>query len=52
MGFKLQFELLGFVSLSNEVRKADLEGISPFDIGGKVAEEIREIKENLLKRIN
>jgi CO dehydrogenase maturation factor len=47
----VDFELLGFVSLSEEVKKADLEGVSPFDIGGTIAEEISLIKNQLLARL-
>jgi len=46
------FELLGVVSLSDDVKRADMEGISAFDIGGKVVDEIRTIKSNLIEKLD
>ncbi|MFZ5626667.1 MAG: AAA family ATPase [Bacillota bacterium] len=46
------FELLGFVSLSEDIKQADLEGVSPYDLGGTIVEEIRTIKDQLLVRLN
>jgi CO dehydrogenase maturation factor len=37
-------DLLGFIHYNDEVIKADREGVSPFDTGGKALEEIRAIK--------
>ena len=39
--------LLGAMSMSAELHKADLHGIPPFDLGGKVLQEACRIKENL-----
>ncbi|MDR2490846.1 MAG: AAA family ATPase [Spirochaetaceae bacterium] len=36
--------LLGLIHYNDEVIKADREGVSPFDTGGKVLDEIRAIK--------
>ncbi|TYO98565.1 CO dehydrogenase maturation factor [Geothermobacter ehrlichii] len=44
-------ELLGLVSLSDVVREADLKGVSPFDIGGDVVDEIRSIKDTLFAKV-
>jgi len=46
------FELLGSVSLSEEVKKADMEGLSPFDTDRKVVREISSIKDKLMKKLN
>ncbi|HIP36787.1 MAG TPA: carbon monoxide dehydrogenase [Crocinitomix sp.] len=46
------FEFLGFVSLSSAVKKADIEGVSPIDIGGEVINEISLIKEQLIAKLN
>jgi len=48
----VDLELLGFVHLSEEVKKADLEGVSPFDVGGMVVEEVRSIKARLVAKLN
>ena len=40
-------ELLGFIHYNEECAQADRNGISPFDTGGKVIEEIKEIKEKI-----
>jgi len=45
------FEFLGYVTLSEDVKKADIEGVSPIDIGGKVIDEISIIKKELVKRL-
>jgi len=37
-------DFLGFIHYSDEVIKADRQGISPYDLGGKAVEEIRAIK--------
>jgi CO dehydrogenase maturation factor len=39
--------LLGFIHYSEEAASADRQGISPFDAGGTIIEEIRKIKEKL-----
>ncbi|MBT8762821.1 AAA family ATPase [Desulfohalobiaceae bacterium Ax17] len=48
----VDLELLGFVYLSEEVKKADLEGVSPFDVGGMVVEGVRSIKARLVAKLN
>ena len=45
------FPLLGTLSLSDEVKNADLLGVSPYDIGGKLLEEVKVIKERLVKEL-
>jgi len=40
-------ELLGFIHYSEEAALADRKGVSPFDNGGAVIEDIRKIKEKL-----
>ena len=39
--------LLGIIHYNDEVIKADREGVSPFDTGGKVLDEIRAIKSRI-----
>lgn len=45
-------EILGVMPLSDDVRKADMEGISPFDAGGDIVEAAKLVLENLESRIN
>ncbi len=45
------FNLLGIVSLNDDIRKADLEGKSAYDISQKAIEEVQKIKDNLLLNI-
>lgn len=45
------FEFLGHVSLSDIVKKADMDGVSPIDLGGKIVEEIMIIKNNLISSL-
>lgn len=42
-----QERLLGMLSLDAEVRRADMDGRAPFEVGGKVLIEAKRIKENL-----
>lgn len=46
------FELLGFISLSDDVKKADMKGISAFDIDGEVINEVKIIRDNLIKKLD
>ncbi|MBL1244364.1 MAG: AAA family ATPase [Sulfurimonas sp.] len=46
------FELLGSVSLSEEVKKADMEGLSPFDTDSTIVKEVSKIKDQLMKKLN
>ena len=39
--------LLGTLSMSSDLQKADLEGMPPFELGGQVLQEAYRIKENL-----
>ncbi|MBT3362983.1 MAG: AAA family ATPase [Chloroflexi bacterium] len=41
------FEVLGFISLDDKVREADLQGISAFDTAPKVLDDIKAIKDKL-----
>jgi CO dehydrogenase maturation factor len=41
-------ELLGFIHYSEDTASADRKGVSPFDNGGTVIEDIKKIKEKLL----
>ena len=43
-------ELLGFIHYSEETADADRKGLSPFDTGGKIMEDIKKIKEKLEMR--
>ena len=43
---------LGYVSLSDDVKKADILGISAIDIGGKVIDEIDFIKSDLINKLS
>lgn len=45
------FELLGSISDNPEVRRADLEGISPYDIDQTFVDEIRSIKDRLFEAL-
>jgi CO dehydrogenase maturation factor len=38
---------LGSISLSPELRRADMDGRSPFSVGGTARDEINEIRTNL-----
>jgi CO dehydrogenase maturation factor len=40
-------DLLGFIRFSDDVLNADRQGISPFDAGAAVTEDIRRIKEKI-----
>ena len=40
-------ELLGFIHYSDDCATADRKGISPFDSGGQVVEDVRTIKERI-----
>ena len=42
--------VLGFMGYNNDVVEADLRGISPYDLDGKVVEEVTEIKRELDRR--
>jgi CO dehydrogenase maturation factor len=42
-----QDELLGFISYNEEIIRADRQGVSPFDTGGRAKAEIRRIKERI-----
>ena len=44
-------DLLGFMSYNTDIQDADREGISPFDKGGLVVDEIREIKAEIDRRV-
>ena len=46
------FELLGCVSLSDEVKQADMEGVSPFDINNKIVQEVSLIKDRLTAKLD
>jgi len=46
------FEILGAVTLSEEVKRADMEGISPFDTDSKIVQEISSIKNLLMEKLN
>jgi CO dehydrogenase maturation factor len=41
------FEVLGFISLDDKVREADLQGISAFDTAPKVLDDVKAIKDKL-----
>ena len=43
--------LLGFISLSEEIRAADRDGASPFDCGGKARSEALEIRDILIAEL-
>ncbi|MFK5882715.1 MAG: carbon monoxide dehydrogenase accessory protein CooC [Sulfurospirillum sp.] len=45
------FEFLGHISLSNTVKQADMEGVSPMDIGGKIVNEINLIKNQITIKV-
>lgn len=47
-----EFTVLGKVSLNEEVKKADMEGSSPFDMNSSVVDEVRIIKEQLVQALN
>ncbi|MDI6605021.1 MAG: carbon monoxide dehydrogenase accessory protein CooC [Thermoanaerobacteraceae bacterium] len=44
-------EFLGFISYDQNIIKADLEGVSPFDTSPKTVEEIKEIRDSLEKKL-
>jgi CO dehydrogenase maturation factor len=44
-------QLLGSISYNQEIRRADLEGLSPYDIDPGFVDEVRAIKENLFKEL-
>jgi CO dehydrogenase maturation factor len=41
--------LLGMLSLNADLRRADIDGRPPFDVGGELLAEVKSIKENLEK---
>ena len=43
--------LLGSISYNREIRRADLEGISPYDIDAGFVDEVRTIKEKLFQEL-
>jgi CO dehydrogenase maturation factor len=45
-------DLLGMIHYNDEVIKADRQGVSPFDLGGKAVDEIKEIKNRIESGIN
>ncbi|MEJ5186228.1 MAG: carbon monoxide dehydrogenase accessory protein CooC [Candidatus Geothermincolales bacterium] len=45
------FTVLGSISYNPQIRKSDLEGISPYDTDPKFVEEIRAIKERLVREL-
>lgn len=40
-------KLLGYMSYNQDIIKADLEGVSPFDISPKTVEEVKAIRDSL-----
>jgi len=48
----MNFEFLGSISLSNAVKQADMEGVSPMDIGGQIVDEITSIKDQLIDKLS
>ncbi len=46
------FYLLGHVSLNDQVKKADMEGISPFEANDQIVDEVTLIKENLINKLH
>jgi hypothetical protein len=40
-------EVLGFISKSEKIIEADLEGVSPFDLDENAVEEARQIRQKL-----
>lgn len=46
------FEVLGTVSLNEEVKRADMEGTSPFYSNSKIVDEIKAIKSELIEKLN
>ncbi|GAB4262211.1 ATP-binding protein [Thermincola ferriacetica] len=44
--------ILGKVSLNEQIIKADMQGIAPYDLGGQVVQEIRAIKDRLVNLLN
>jgi CO dehydrogenase maturation factor len=40
-------ELLGFINYSDECAAADRKGVSPYETGGSIVEDIRKIKDKL-----
>lgn len=47
-----EFNILGKVSLNEEVKKADMEGSSPFEAKSSVVDEVKIIKEQLIKLLD
>lgn len=45
------FPLLGIISFSTPLIEADVAGQAPFDIGGEFVEQIRVIKQNLMREL-
>ena len=43
--------LLGSISYNQDIRRADLEGVSPYDIDAGFVEELRAIKERLFREL-
>lgn len=46
-----EFDVLGAVSLNDEVKKADLEGVSAYDISEKIVSEVLSIKKELSDKL-
>ncbi len=46
------FIFLGYISLSDDVKRADIEGVSPVDIGGSIVHEIEVIKTQLISELS
>ncbi len=45
------FEVIGAVSLNDDVKKADLQGVSAYDISEKIVNEVLSIKSEILSRL-
>jgi CO dehydrogenase maturation factor len=45
------FTVLGSISYNPQIRKSDLEGVSPYDTDPKFVEEIKAIKERLVREL-
>lgn len=46
-----EFELIGAVSLNDEVKQADLKGISAYDMSQNIVNEVKAIKQELSNRL-
>jgi len=46
------FTVLGSISYNPQIRKSDLEGVSPYDTDPKFVEEIKAIKERLVRELD